>query len=52
MIILNPGQLLYSHRDSKSMSQTTWDARQIDTALDQPYAISEEHNKVQGMEFS
>ncbi|EME39014.1 hypothetical protein DOTSEDRAFT_29195 [Dothistroma septosporum NZE10] len=48
MIILNPGQLLYSSIENKSMSQVTWDCRPRATARSPVYDISDEYNKVPG----
>ncbi|KAK4609851.1 hypothetical protein CLAFUW4_14437 [Fulvia fulva] len=48
VVIFNPGQLLYSYSENKSMSQVTWVGRQRDSALDLQYEISEKYNKVPG----
>ncbi|KAK4495513.1 hypothetical protein PRZ48_013845 [Zasmidium cellare] len=47
MVILNPGQLLYSHEENKAMSQTTWMARAKKTSLSAGYEVDEKYNQVE-----
>lgn len=48
LIILNPGQLLYSHQLNESMAQPTWMARPKKMALDDHIRIDPVHNRVPG----
>lgn len=48
VIVLNPGQLLYSPELNKSTSQATWLARPRETALADSIRINNLHNKVSG----
>ncbi|KAK3700376.1 hypothetical protein LTR37_015987 [Vermiconidia calcicola] len=48
MIILNPGQLLYSPKKNKSMSYASWRARERPTALSASYVIDPISNRVAG----
>ncbi|KAK5131273.1 hypothetical protein LTR08_001178 [Meristemomyces frigidus] len=50
VIILNPGQLIYSHALNTSMAQSTWMARPRATALDDHIRIDPIHNRVPGHE--
>ena len=50
IIILNPGQLIYSHALNISMAQPTWMARPKATALDDHIRIDPVHNRVPGHE--
>ena len=50
LVILNPGQLLYSYDLNKSMSQSTWLARPKPSALDDDIRIDPLHNRVPGHE--
>lgn len=50
LILLNPGQLLYSHALNRPLSQPTWLARPKPTALDDPIRIDPVHNRVPGHE--
>ncbi|KAI6805700.1 hypothetical protein KC367_g1691 [Hortaea werneckii] len=46
IIILNPGQLIYSPQLNKAMSQAEWLGRPKPTALSDHYRIDDDHNKV------
>ena len=48
IIILNPGQLLYSPNENKCMTLPTWNARKRPSAISKPYAINTNHNLVPG----
>jgi hypothetical protein len=48
VIILNPGELLYSHKDKDNMSAATWHDRQREHAFAHQYKITEEHNLLPG----
>ncbi|KAF2861518.1 hypothetical protein K470DRAFT_206446, partial [Piedraia hortae CBS 480.64] len=48
VIIFNPGQLLYSHKEKQAMSQTSWLARNKESALHEHYRIHPVHNYVTG----
>jgi hypothetical protein len=48
VIILNPGELLYSHKDKDNMSAATWHDRQREHAFAHQYKITEEHNLLRG----
>ncbi|KAK3695923.1 hypothetical protein LTR37_018278 [Vermiconidia calcicola] len=48
MIILNPGQLLYSPKKNKSMTYASWRARERPTALSASYVIDPISNRVAG----
>ncbi|KAK1055587.1 hypothetical protein LTR74_015552 [Friedmanniomyces endolithicus] len=50
VIILNPGQLLYSHKEHRGMSQDTWLARPKTWAMGESIDIDEVHNRVPGHE--
>ncbi|KAK5112418.1 hypothetical protein LTR85_011527 [Meristemomyces frigidus] len=50
LIILNPGQLIYSHQLNESMAQPTWMARPKKTAIDDHIRIDPVHNRVPGHE--
>ena len=50
LIILNPGQLLYSHAQNKCMSQAEWMGRHKPSALVGHHRIDEAHNRVPGHE--
>ncbi|TKA74246.1 hypothetical protein B0A55_05684 [Friedmanniomyces simplex] len=52
VIILNPGELLYSHKLNRSMSQATWLARPMTSAIGEATRIDEVHNRVPGHETS
>ncbi|KAK5728023.1 hypothetical protein LTR17_012220 [Elasticomyces elasticus] len=46
VIILNPGELLYSHKLNRSMSQATWLARGKSSAIAANYKVHDVHNRV------
>ncbi|KAI6817484.1 hypothetical protein KC327_g14348 [Hortaea werneckii] len=46
VIILNPGQLIYSPQLNKAMSQAEWLGRPKPTALSDHYRIDDDHNRV------
>ncbi|EME86802.1 uncharacterized protein MYCFIDRAFT_77379 [Pseudocercospora fijiensis CIRAD86] len=46
LIVLNPGQLVYSHDMNKNMTLTSWSNRRRAHALSDPYAIDKVHNRV------
>lgn len=48
IIILNPGQLLYSHAEKKSMTWATWSARKRPNAISKPFQVHPEHNRIPG----
>ncbi|TKA23956.1 hypothetical protein B0A50_06462 [Salinomyces thailandicus] len=48
LIVLNSGQLIYSHEHNKAMSQADWLGRPRATALTDHYRIDETHNRVPG----
>ena len=48
VIILNPGQLLYSHELNKVMSLNSWYARAKCSAVGGTYVINDNHNKMPG----
>ncbi|KAK0362399.1 hypothetical protein LTR59_008866 [Friedmanniomyces endolithicus] len=50
VIILNPGQLRYSHKEHRGMSQDTWLARPKTWAMGESLVIHEVHNRVPGHE--
>ncbi|KAK0937930.1 hypothetical protein LTR29_010495 [Friedmanniomyces endolithicus] len=50
VIILNPGQLRYSHKEHRGMSQDTWLARPKAWAMAESIAVDEVHNRVPGHE--
>lgn len=47
-IILNPGQLLYSHKEHRNMSFEQWWCRDKENALAPDYVIDETHNRLNG----
>jgi len=47
MLVLNPGELLYSHQTNSCMTQDTWNTRKRPHAFAEPYAVKSE-NKVLG----
>ncbi|KAK3674339.1 hypothetical protein LTR78_005808 [Recurvomyces mirabilis] len=49
LLIMNPGELLYSHALNKTMSQAAWLARKRPSALSPPFEISDV-NRVPGHE--
>ncbi|KAK5164356.1 uncharacterized protein LTR77_010052 [Saxophila tyrrhenica] len=48
IIILNPGQLHYSHKEGKCMSWPAWSARKRASAIAKGFVIDEEYNRVPG----
>jgi hypothetical protein len=48
LIILNPGQLLYSHKKKCPMNLTSWHDKDKRYAVQECDIIHEEHNRVQG----
>jgi len=50
IVILNPGELLFSHIEDRPMSQATWLARPKKNAVNEVYKIDEEYNRVPGHE--
>ncbi|KAF7184939.1 hypothetical protein HII31_13751 [Pseudocercospora fuligena] len=46
LIVLNPGQLLYSHEMNKNMTHTSWLHRRRPHALSDPCVIDPMHNRV------
>ncbi|KAK5717165.1 hypothetical protein LTR15_009054 [Elasticomyces elasticus] len=46
VIIMNPGELLYSHILNRSMSQATWLARGKSSAIGTNYMVHDVHNRV------
>lgn len=46
VVILNPGALLYSHKEKKAMTQTSWMGRQKKDSLSAGYEVDEKWNKV------
>lgn len=48
VVILNPGQLLFSHKQGRAMTQTSWMALPRKSAVHPPIRISEKHNRVEG----
>ncbi|KAF2162997.1 hypothetical protein M409DRAFT_26445 [Zasmidium cellare ATCC 36951] len=46
VVILNPGALLYSHKEKKAMTQTSWMGRQKKDSLTAGYEVDEKWNKV------
>ena len=48
IVMLNPGQLLYSHELNHCMTQVTWWARPKSSAIGDHYQINETHNRVPG----
>jgi hypothetical protein len=52
VIILNPGELLYSHKDKDNMSAATWHDRQREHAFADQYKITERYNLLPGHQTS
>ncbi|KAF2723579.1 hypothetical protein K431DRAFT_344478 [Polychaeton citri CBS 116435] len=52
VIIMNPGQLLYSPSMNRSISQASWMARRKGSAIDDVFEIDERYNKVEGHKTS
>ncbi|KAI5357490.1 hypothetical protein Slin14017_G119920 [Septoria linicola] len=50
IIILNPGQLLYSHDMGKNVSMPTWQSRPRPTAISECYKIEPRYNFIPGHE--
>ena len=48
IIILNPGALIWSYKEKKTMTQPSWLARQRSNALGEDYAVNQTHNYVAG----
>jgi len=48
IIILNPGQLLYSHTQGTAMTQTTWSALPRVSAAHPPPHVNKLHNRIRG----
>lgn len=48
VIILNPGQLLYSPKLNECMTQATWMARPKFSGIGSNYKVVEEHNRIPG----
>lgn len=48
VFILNPGQLLYSYKEGKAMTQTSWMGREKKDSLSEVYEVEDEWNKVEG----
>lgn len=46
VVILNPGQLFYSHKYEKPMSQTTWMGREKKTSLSSVWEVEDDWNTV------
>ena len=52
LVILNPGQLLYSHEYNTAMTQVTWMARDKPSAVSDFYKVHKEHNRIPGHKSS
>lgn len=48
IIVLNPGQLAYSHQLGRNMSLASWQSRLRPTAISEPYALDKKYNFVPG----
>jgi hypothetical protein len=48
VLILNPGQLLYSHLHGKNMGYKTWSARTRSTAISPGFKIHKDFNHIKG----
>lgn len=48
VIILNPGQLLFSHLENKCMTWATWNARTRSTALSKSFQVHNVINRIRG----
>ena len=52
IIILNPGELLYSHKQQDCMSPATWQDQEREHAFSDQYKITEAYNTVKGHKTS
>ncbi|KAK3111586.1 hypothetical protein LTR53_013004 [Teratosphaeriaceae sp. CCFEE 6253] len=52
VIVLNPGELLYSHSLNRNMSQAAWLARPKESAISEAFKIDQLHNRIAGHETS
>ncbi|KAF2146247.1 uncharacterized protein K452DRAFT_355671 [Aplosporella prunicola CBS 121167] len=50
LVVLNPGQLLYSHLENKAMTNTSWDAKPRPSSVHQQSPVNPEFNKTKGHE--
>ena len=48
IVVLNPGQLLFSHTKGRAMSQQSWDALPRQSAVHPAHRIHEEYNRIEG----
>ncbi|GIZ38689.1 hypothetical protein CKM354_000209600 [Cercospora kikuchii] len=50
IIVLNPGQLLYSHGLGRNLTVASWQSRPRPTATSEPYKVEPKHNSIPGHE--
>lgn len=50
IVILNPGQLLYSHKKGQAVTHTTWNALPRPSAVHPAARVDETHNRIKGNE--
>ncbi|CAK1358900.1 unnamed protein product [Cercospora beticola] len=50
IIILNPGQLIYSHGLGRNLTVASWQSRPRPTATSEPYKVEPKHNSIPGHE--